>query len=102
MPAIFHGTVLIVDFLSTFFNTSENISVSENSFSYLEDVQSPGVPNASFSPIHRPREENQSNKTKCINQPLKILTINVRSIKKTDLDVLLDSLQPDIIIGTET
>ena len=39
---------------STFFNTSENISVSEYSFSSLEDVQSPGVPNASSSSIHRP------------------------------------------------
>ena len=67
--------------------------------------------NATSSPIHRPILNNQTptNTELCkslnlfkSNRPLKIVNINLRSIKnkKPDLDILLDSLQQDI--GTET
>ena len=98
---------------SSYYNTTSCTSISQNSFSSLEEITSAGVPNATSSPIHRPILNNQipTNTEPCkspnlfkSNRPLKIVNVNFRSIKnkKPDLDILLDSLQPDIIIGTET
>ena len=43
-------------------------------------------------------------KCKTVNRPLKIISLNFQSIKnkKPELDLLLDTTKPDIIIGTET
>ena len=98
---------------SSYYNTTSGTSVSQNSFSSLEELTSPGVPNATSSPIHRHILNNQTPTTTepCkshnlfkSNCPLKIVNIKFRSIKnrKPDLDILLDRLQPDIIIRTET
>ena len=99
---------------TSYFKETSCSSISQNSFSSLaclEEIVSPGAPNAASSPIHRPMLNNQTatntkpeKKKFKSNRPLKILNINFRSIKnkKPDLDILLDSVQPDIIIGTET
>ena len=101
---------------TSYFNETSCSSISQNSFSSLaclEEIVSPGAPNAASSPNHRPMLKNQtatntkpekSPKQFKSNRPLKILNINFRSIKnkKPDLDILLDSVQLDIIIGTET
>ena len=39
---------------------------------------------------------------KTVNRPLKIITLYFQSIKKTELDLLLDTTKPGIIIRTET
>lgn len=59
---------------------------------------------SNFHPQHcsTPTRSNQQNKWK--NRPLRILNINFRSAdgKKSSMPLLLDTLKPDIIIGTET
>ena len=102
---------------SSYFNETYSLN-SHNSFSSLscseEEIISPGAPNAASSPIHRPIPSNDQTTTNTkpdknpkqfkSNRPLKIININFRSIKnkKPELDFLIDSIQPDIIIGTET
>lgn len=94
---------------SSFFNQTE-LSTSK-SFTMLSDisqVSSPGKPNASSSPI--PKKNNlKGNHTNVKSQnkllrPLKIINVNFQSIKnkKPELDILINSTQPDVIIGTET
>ena len=107
--------VTLPNFSSTFFNQSIPSSLSENLFSVLS-CNSPGEPFATSSPksTHSHTSLRHHNSTtyhgyhtnhKCItvNRPLKIISLNFQSIKKkTELDLLLDTTKPDIIIGTET
>ena len=91
---------------SSFFNSTFSV-VSNNSFSSLSNCESPGLPSSSSSPKPLqsfPRPVNQNNIPKKINHPLKVTCLNFQSIKnkKPELENLLDSVNPDIIIGTET
>lgn len=98
------------NFSSAYFNQTDYSSFSSsNMFSILSDHSSPGRPNATSSPKHTlprnsPIKANESHKFKNINHPLKVLTINFQSIKnkKPELESLIDSTNPDIIMGTET
>ncbi|XP_069114588.1 uncharacterized protein [Argopecten irradians] len=97
------------NFSSTLFDNNTSINTS-NRFSQLDtdtDLNtqniptSPGPPTASSSPIKHNKDVTRKNK---FNQPIRIATINFQSIsnKKPDLEQILHSLKPDIIIGTET
>jgi hypothetical protein len=70
------------------------------------EIDSPGKPHACPSPIaHQGKKGSSEIKVKNrIQRPLKIVNINFQSIKnkKTELDILLDTTKPDVIIGTET
>ena len=104
------------NFSSTFFNQSIPSSLSANFFSVLS-CNSPGEPFATSSPksIHSHSSLYHHNSTthhgyhtnrkcKTVNRPLRIISLNFQSIKnkKTELDLLLDTTKPDVIIGTET
>ena len=104
------------NFSSTFFNQSIPSSLSANFFSVLS-CNSPGEPFATSSPksIHSHSSLYHHNSTthhgyhtnrkcKTVNRPLRIISLNFQSIKnkKPELDLLLDTTKPDVIIGTET
>ena len=104
------------NFSSTFFNQSIPSSLSENLYSVLS-CNSPGEPFATSSPksthshtslCHHNSTTHHgyhtTRKCKTVNRPLKIISLNFQSIenKKPELDLLLDTTKPDIIIGTET
>jgi hypothetical protein len=75
---------------------------TSNSFSPLTEksVSSPGLPKATSSP--KKRHMCKKNNKKDI--PLKVLNINFQSIKnkRPEIDEILTSVKPDIIICTET
>ena len=88
-------------------DTSENIYQSladdETTQPYSDSSQmsafsSPGVPMYTSSPVPK------QNKGNNINLPLRIVNINFQSIKnkKPEFLNLIDSVKPDIIIGTES
>ena len=104
------------NFSSTFFSQSIPSSLSANFFSVLS-CNSPGEPFATSSPksIHSHSSLYHHNSTthhgyhtnrkcKTVNRPLRIISLNFQSIKnkKPELDLLLDTTKPDVIIGTET
>jgi len=76
---------------------------TSNLFTPLSEksVGSPGLPKASSSPK---RPGKKQNNTKLKETPLKILIINFQSIKnkKPELNEIITSVKPDIIIGSET
>ncbi|CAC5359114.1 unnamed protein product [Mytilus coruscus] len=78
------------------------IPETSNLFSPLSEhsVGSPGLPEATSSPIKQTYVKKAQKK----ETPLKILTINFQSIKnkKAELDEIISSVQPEIILGTET
>lgn len=102
---------------SSSFSLTDPISLSDNSFSILS-CDSPGPPFATSSPkpvstnltqntssnLGTSNIKHNSQKTKNINRPLKIISLNFQSLKnkKPEIDMLIDSTNPDIIIGTET
>ncbi|XP_069122198.1 uncharacterized protein [Argopecten irradians] len=96
------------NFSSTLFDTSPT-DIS-NKFSHLHDTstlsssddpKSPGPPKASSSPKKQTTPPNTTNR---FIKPTRIATINFQSIsnKKPELEHLLHTLKPDIVIGTET
>ena len=94
------------NFSSAFFDYSDNLSIfnNTNSFSMLS-CDSPGAPAATSSP--RPthnRSKNSNPPQPKKSKSLKIISLNFQSIKnkKPELDLIIDSINPDIIIGTET
>ncbi|CAC5422988.1 unnamed protein product [Mytilus coruscus] len=80
---------------------------TSNSFSILSDtsLKSP-LPSDCIKPIHAstPERKNQSYRPKPKNIPIKMLTVNFQSIKSKQGQVknLVESTQPDIVLGTET
>ena len=88
------------NFSSSIFDLT--IPETSNSFSPLSEhsVGSPGLPKATSSPIKQTYIKRAQKK----ETPLKILTINFQSIKnkKAELDEIISSVQPEIILGTET
>ena len=104
------------NFSSTYFNQSIPSLLSDNFFSVLSS-NSHGEQLATSSPksIHSHtsmchhnstthHEYHTNRKGKTVNRPLKIISLNFQSIKnkKPELDLLLDTTKPVIIIGTET
>lgn len=105
------------NFTSSYFQNDP--ITSSNNFSILS-CDSPGKPTACSSPkpdankttsdnhTHRsPRNQNTNKpkqKTKSVKRPLNIISLNFQSLKnkKPELDFLIDSINPDIVIGTET
>ena len=73
-----------------------------NSFSPLaeQSVSSPGLPKATSSP----KKRYMCNKNNKKDIPLKVLNINFLSIKnkRPEIDEILTSVKPDIIIGRGT
>ena len=61
---------------------------------------SPGVPQASSSPIHVVHHKEQS----ATGSLIRILNVNFRSVKnkREELELLLHDTKPDIVMGTET
>ena len=95
------------NFGSSFFYQTELSSFStNNTYHALSEIDSPGKPHACSSPIaHQAKKGSSEIKVKNrIQRPLKIVNINFQSIKnkKPELDILLDTTKPDVIIGTET
>jgi hypothetical protein len=95
------------NFGSSFFYQTELSSFSKNNtYHALSEIDSPGKPHACSSPIaHQAKKGSSGIKVKNrIQRPLKIVNINFQSIKnkKPELDILLDTTKPDVIIGTET
>ncbi|CAG2235098.1 unnamed protein product [Mytilus edulis] len=80
---------------------------TSNSFSILSDtsLKSP-LPLDCTKPIHAstPERKNQSYRPKTKTIPIKMLTVNFQSIKSKQGQVknLVESTQPDIVLGTET
>ena len=95
------------NFTTSFFN-STTIETS-NLFDSLNDNTSFGcigsheAPTAASSPIIKNTQSKKPKQTKN-KMPLKILNINFQSLKnkKADLLEIIDSVKPDIILGTET
>jgi hypothetical protein len=79
---------------------------TNNTYHALSKIDSPGNPHACSSPIaHQAKKGSSEIKVKNrIQRPSKIVNINFQSIKnkKPELDILLDTTKPDVIIGTET
>lgn len=77
---------------------------STNHFSILHDksITSPGPPHATFPPLRTSHQKNSQYKSG--NTRLRFLNLNVQSIKnkKPELDEIIHSSKPDIILGTET
>lgn len=100
------------NFSTNFFNfttlETSNTYDSLNSPSSFRDMGSPGAPKASSSPISLKLPSNEKarqTQTKTKNKmPLKILNMNFQSIKnkKADLLEIIDTVKPEIILGTET
>ncbi|KAK3087267.1 hypothetical protein FSP39_003845 [Pinctada imbricata] len=64
-----------------------------------------GEPNATSSPLRTTHDKGkQRNKQSTKSTPLRVININFQSInnKKPELDQLIQSVKPDIILGTET
>ena len=103
------------NFSNTFFNQIIPSSPSANFFS-VQSCNSLGEPFATSSPktIHSHSSLYHHNATtyhgyhtnrkcKTVNRPLRIISLNCQSMKKKpELDLLLDTTKPDVIIGTET
>ena len=104
------------NFSSTFFNQSIPSSLSTHFFSVLS-CNIPGEPIATSSPksIHSHSSlyhhtsttyhgYHTNRKCKTVNRPLRIISLNFQSItnKKPELDLLLNTTKPDVIIGIET
>ena len=98
------------NFSTSFFNftsfETSNTYDSLNSPSSFRVIGSPGVPKATSSPIppKLPKYKNSNTQRAKDKIPLKILNMNFQSIKnkKAELLEIIDTVKPDIILGTET
>ncbi len=69
--------------------------------SFTSSLSSPGPPQAASSPI---TNKKTAEKTKRLNVPLRVVLVNCQSIKnkKSAFHAMIDSVKPDVIIGTES
>ncbi|VDI38157.1 Hypothetical predicted protein [Mytilus galloprovincialis] len=96
------------NFSTALFNSTYSIE-TENQFSDLSTsslVSSPGVPVATSSPKLNEKNQNIPSKSTSskFKRPIRVVNINFQSIcnKKPELEEIINSAKPDIIIGTET
>ncbi len=100
------------NYSTTLFNdTPTEISNTYSSLDLTMDSQIPGSPQATSSPIHQknpPRQTNHQNKPKGPQrdktESVRVLIVNCQSLgnKKSHLETVIKSSNPDIIIGTES
>ena len=93
------------NFSTCIFDWSSFISL--NTFDSLEsstdEHHSPGVPQAASSPVAtKPHKKRNSNITR--GKPIRVVNINCQSLckKGPELENLIDTVKPDIVIGTES
>ena len=96
------------NFSTALFNSTYSIE-TENQFSNLSTsslASSPGVPVATSSPKLNEKNQNIPSKSTSskFKRPIRVVNINFQSIcnKKPELEEIINSAKPDIIIGTET
>jgi hypothetical protein len=96
------------NFASSLFNT---ITLeTSNSFEYLSELSSsPGEPIAASSPAHtgmghRQQANRQAKKDSNLRSHIRVVIVNFQSAlsKKEETLEMIDSVNPDIIMGTET
>lgn len=93
----------IFDF--TCIETSNRFSTLNSSVNSELNISNIGEPNATSSPPKTTHDKGkQRNKQSTKGTPLRVININFQSInnKKPELDQLIQSVKPDIILGTET
>jgi hypothetical protein len=83
---------------STSFETTNLFSCLTNLDGTNESIQKPPKPIHASTPERKPR----TNKKKCV--PLRVINVNCQSIrnKQHQIENMIDSLKPDVIIATET
>ena len=95
-----------MNFSDSFFKETSLDVLSFN----CSELSSPGLPKATSSPNKETKLKPDKNEHKKkignqVHKPIKIININFQSIcnkKKSDLLEIINSVKPDIIIGTET
>ncbi|KAK3104461.1 hypothetical protein FSP39_002497 [Pinctada imbricata] len=89
----------------TCIETSNRFSTFNSSANSDFNMSNIGEPNATSSPLRTTHDKGkQRNKQSTKSTPLRVININFQSInnKKPELDQLIQSVKPDIILGTET
>ena len=94
------------NFSTCIFDTSSFLST--NIYEHLNDSSfnehNIGSPTATSSPVHKTKAQSNYTKGNRSDVPLRVIAVNCQSIKnkKADLENLVESTKPDIVIGNES